>query len=79
MSDAPFQMPFRAPNTMNPLVATGPPVVFRATGPVKSGEKLKTGANRKLFSRFSPGAPKFGPWVLAPAEYLVSNRWSHLM
>src|SRR6476469_9982184 len=74
MSVAPFQMPFRSPNTMSPVAS-----VVRATGPVNSGAKLNTGANRKKFSRFCPALAKFGPWVPAPAEYLVSNRCSQLM
>src|SRR5262249_34678782 len=73
MSVAAFQMPLMSPNTIVPVAS-----VLRATGPVNSDAKLNTGAKRKLFSRFWPGLAKFGPWLPAPPEYLVSNRCSQL-
>src|SRR5262249_47653052 len=78
MSEAPFHMPARSPNTMFPMpvpLAT----VLRAGGPMNSCEKLNTGENRNVFSRLLPGFWKFGPMMPAPAEYLVSYRCSQLI
>src|SRR3954469_6304547 len=70
MSCAPFQMP-AVGFCRNGGFGNG----FR---PTNAGEKLNTGANRKVFSESVPGLTKLGPMAPAPPEYLASARCSQL-